>query len=83
MATSSKQYKAIGEDLWKGRTEKIVRLLFPLVVHTLTRRPLKERGAVRDDIRRARRTADTGLRGLRRGEQTAREDGLQHWHTSD
>jgi hypothetical protein len=25
MATSSKQYKAIGEDLWKGRTEKIVR----------------------------------------------------------
>jgi hypothetical protein len=26
MATSSKQYKAIGEDLWKGRTEKIVRL---------------------------------------------------------
>ena len=28
MATSSKQYKAIGEDLWKGRTEKIVRLFF-------------------------------------------------------
>ncbi len=26
MATSSKQYKAIGEDLWKGRTEKIVSL---------------------------------------------------------
>jgi hypothetical protein len=26
MATSSKQYKAIGEDLWKGRTDKIVRL---------------------------------------------------------
>jgi len=26
MATSSKQYKAIGEDLWKGRTEKIVRV---------------------------------------------------------
>ena len=25
MATTSKQYKAIGEDLWKGRTEKIVR----------------------------------------------------------
>jgi len=25
MATSSKQYKSIGEDLWKGRTEKIVR----------------------------------------------------------
>lgn len=24
MATSNKQYKAIGEDLWKGRTEKIV-----------------------------------------------------------
>ena len=24
MATTSKQYKAIGEDLWKGRTEKIV-----------------------------------------------------------
>jgi len=23
MATTSKQYKAIGEDLWKGRTEKI------------------------------------------------------------
>ena len=25
MATSSKQYKSIGEDIWKGRTEKIVR----------------------------------------------------------
>jgi hypothetical protein len=25
MATTSKQYKAIGEDIWKGRTEKIVR----------------------------------------------------------
>lgn len=24
MATTSKQYKAIGEDLWKGRTEKVV-----------------------------------------------------------
>lgn len=24
MATTSKQYKAIGEDLWKGRAEKIV-----------------------------------------------------------
>lgn len=27
MATTSKQYKAIGEDLWKGRTEKIVSLI--------------------------------------------------------
>ena len=27
MATASKQYKAIGEDLWKGRTEKIVCLI--------------------------------------------------------
>lgn len=26
MATTSKQHKAIGEDIWKGRTEKIVRL---------------------------------------------------------
>lgn len=25
MATSSKQFKAIGEDIWKSRTEKIVR----------------------------------------------------------
>jgi hypothetical protein len=25
MATTSKQYKAIGEDLWKSRTDKIVR----------------------------------------------------------
>lgn len=25
MATTSKQYKAIGEDLWKNKTEKIVR----------------------------------------------------------
>lgn len=25
MATTSKQYKAIGEDIWKGRTEKTVR----------------------------------------------------------
>jgi len=32
MATSSKQYKAIGEDLWKGRTEKIVR---SILVHSL------------------------------------------------
>lgn len=24
MATTSKQYKNIGEDLWKGRAEKIV-----------------------------------------------------------
>ena len=27
MATTSKQYKAIGEDLWKGRTEKIVSII--------------------------------------------------------
>lgn len=27
MATTSKQYKAIGEDIWKGRTEKVVRIL--------------------------------------------------------
>lgn len=33
MATTSKQYKAIGEDLWKGRTEKIVR--FGLYVPSL------------------------------------------------
>ena len=25
MATTSKQYKAIGDDLWKNKTEKIVR----------------------------------------------------------
>ena len=25
MATTSKQYKAIGEDIWKGRAEKTVR----------------------------------------------------------
>lgn len=30
MATTSKQFKAIGEDLWKGKTEKIVRLLLPV-----------------------------------------------------
>ncbi len=24
MATSSKQYKNVGEELWKGRSEKIV-----------------------------------------------------------
>ncbi len=35
-----------------------------------------ECGALRDDVRRARRAANTGLRGLRRSEQTAREDGL-------
>jgi hypothetical protein len=28
MATTSKQYKAIGEDIWKGRTEKIVRISY-------------------------------------------------------
>jgi len=27
MATTSKQYKAIGEDLWKNKAEKIVRRL--------------------------------------------------------
>jgi trafficking protein particle complex subunit 3 len=27
MATTSKQFKAIGEDIWKTRTEKIVRII--------------------------------------------------------
>jgi hypothetical protein len=27
MAASVKQYKAIGEELWKGRSEKIVSLI--------------------------------------------------------
>lgn len=40
MATSSKQYKAIGEDLWKGRTEKIVRchhiVLLPVTADNLS-----------------------------------------------
>ena len=36
MATSSKQYKAIGEDLWKGRTDKIVRLIYVVWLHVIT-----------------------------------------------
>ncbi|EKM55146.1 uncharacterized protein PHACADRAFT_255569 [Phanerochaete carnosa HHB-10118-sp] len=35
MATTSKQYKAIGEDLWKGRTEKINAELFALTYGAL------------------------------------------------
>ncbi|KAF8478413.1 transport protein particle complex subunit [Russula ochroleuca] len=35
MATSSKQYKAIGEDLWKGRTEKINAELFAMTYGAL------------------------------------------------
>ncbi|EIM89865.1 TRAPP I complex [Stereum hirsutum FP-91666 SS1] len=35
MATSNKQYKAIGEDLWKGRTEKINAELFALTYGAL------------------------------------------------
>ncbi|KIK98713.1 hypothetical protein PAXRUDRAFT_133601 [Paxillus rubicundulus Ve08.2h10] len=35
MATASKQYKAIGEDLWKGRTEKINAELFTLTYGAL------------------------------------------------
>ncbi|RDX56828.1 transport protein particle complex subunit [Lentinus brumalis] len=35
MATSSKQYKSIGEDLWKGRTEKINAELFALTYGAL------------------------------------------------
>ncbi|KAI0748072.1 transport protein particle complex subunit [Daedaleopsis nitida] len=35
MATTSKQYKAIGEDLWKARTEKINAELFALTYGAL------------------------------------------------
>ncbi|KAL5489793.1 hypothetical protein ACEPAF_4386 [Sanghuangporus sanghuang] len=35
MATTSKQYKAIGEDLWKGRTEKINAELFAMTYGAL------------------------------------------------
>jgi len=35
MATTSKQYKAIGEDLWKGRSEKINAELFALTYGAL------------------------------------------------
>ncbi|KDQ33469.1 hypothetical protein PLEOSDRAFT_1099434 [Pleurotus ostreatus PC15] len=35
MATTSKQYKGIGEDLWKGRTEKINAELFALTYGAL------------------------------------------------
>ncbi|OBZ75524.1 Trafficking protein particle complex subunit BET3 [Grifola frondosa] len=35
MATTSKQYKAIGEDMWKGRTEKINAELFALTYGAL------------------------------------------------
>ena len=60
MATTSKQYKAIGEDIWKGRTEKTVshgRTVprCPHLHHTT------ERGTVRTDIWRSRSTVDSGL----------------------
>ncbi|KZT68137.1 TRAPP I complex [Daedalea quercina L-15889] len=35
MASTSKQYKAIGEDIWKGRTEKINAELFALTYGAL------------------------------------------------
>ncbi|CCM02087.1 uncharacterized protein FIBRA_04164 [Fibroporia radiculosa] len=35
MASTSKQYKAIGEDIWKGRTEKINSELFALTYGAL------------------------------------------------
>lgn len=84
MATSLKQHKAIGEDLWKGRTDKIVRRSSSSSSSTMvhTHRSRSECRAVRVHIWRARRAAHPGLRGLRRGQQAARQDGVQHRNTS-
>lgn len=40
MATTSKQYKAVGEDLWKNKTEKIVRQLSLCLIATSSEEPL-------------------------------------------
>ena len=40
MATTSKQYKAVGEDLWKNKTEKIVRQLSLCLIATSSKEPL-------------------------------------------
>ena len=89
MATTSKQYKAIGDDIWKGRTEKVVRIRLGLWVRAArcmadrqVFRGRVERRAVCAHIRRTRGTADSGLRGLHGSQQAAGKDGLQHWDTS-
>lgn len=62
MATTSKQFKSIGEDIWKGRTEKIVCTpLDSLVVPTNDLMSRAEFRAVRTHLRRSRSAADTGL----------------------
>ena len=40
MATTSKQYKAIGEDLWKNKTEKIVRPFSLCLTASSSKEPL-------------------------------------------
>lgn len=57
---SLKQHKAIGEDLWKGRTDKIVSFIL-LEGRLLIPCHFSERRALRPDIWRARRTAHPGL----------------------
>lgn len=42
-----------------------------------------ERRALRPHLRRARRAAHPGLRGLRGGQQAAGEDGVQHRDAAD
>jgi len=56
MSTTSKQYKNIGEDLWKGRAEKMVRFEVPTSHLTSS-----ERRIVRFDVWRSRGPVDPGL----------------------
>ena len=56
MSTTSKQYKNIGEDLWKGRAEKIVRFKVPTSYLTSS-----ERRIVRFDVWRPRGPVDPRL----------------------
>jgi hypothetical protein len=80
MATISKQYKNIGEDLWKGRSEKIVGGFEHYVHIKLT---CAECRTIRTHIRRSCRATHPRLRRLRRSQQTARKDGLQHRYQAD
>lgn len=64
MASTSKQYKAIGEDIWKGRTEKIVSRYtgcLPSVSGVRRLTPDIERRAVCAHVRRACGAAHSGL----------------------
>lgn len=72
---SGKQYKTVGEDAWKNRTEKVVSSSNQLhrSIKCSPRMPSECR-AVHLDIWSASGTVDQRLRRLRRGQQAARQD---------